>query len=199
MIFRNITGIILAGGKSTRIGVNKSLLNFGDKTFIEIISDTLTEIFSRVIIISDERNTYEFLSLEIYPDIFKNKGPLSGIHSGLVNSDTERNFIISCDMPLISNKLIKFISEFQSDKDIIVTSAENSIQPLCGIYSKSVITVIEEILTDDIKKNYSVKRLLDISDTEIIDITESEIYNRNTFLNINKKQDYQYIKSLTLL
>lgn len=199
MIHKNITGIILAGGKSTRMGENKSLLEINGKKIILIIKELLENIFEDVIIISDNCFDYNFLNIPVYPDIFKDKGPLSGIHSGLMNSRNEKNFIISCDMPLVSLELINYITEYRTEKDIIITSVKSYIQPLCGIYAKSILSKMDRLLSDEQTGNYSIHRLLDSTDSEIIEISDKEFYNENIFFNINNKEDYNNIKSILSL
>ena len=105
-MYNNITGIILSGGTSSRMGENKALLQLGKKKVIEHITDLMCSIFANVILITNTPNEYEFLNLPMYEDIFKVGGPLAGIHSGLVNSKTEENFILSCDMPLMRADII---------------------------------------------------------------------------------------------
>src|SRR6266496_3170841 len=100
-MYNDITGIILAGGKSSRMGTNKAFLRLGNKYVIEILADLMKNIFSKMILITNEPALYKFLKIDIYEDIYKNKGPLGGIHSGLVNSQTEKNFVLSCDIPFI--------------------------------------------------------------------------------------------------
>lgn len=199
MIHKNITGIILAGGKSTRMGENKSLLEINGKKIILIIKELLKNIFEDVIIISDNCFDYNFLNIPVYPDFFKNKGPLSGIHSGLMNSRNEKNFMISCDMPLVSLELINYIIEYRTEKDIIVTSVRGNIQPLCGIYGKSILSKMDRLLSDEQTGNYSIHRLLNLTDSEIIEISDKEFYNENIFFNINNKEDYNNIKSILSL
>ena len=91
-MYTDITGIILAGGKSTRMGANKSFLKIGEQTVIERITYLMKSVFTNVIIISNTPDEYIFLNLPIYEDVYKGKGPLAGIHSGLKNSDTQKNF-----------------------------------------------------------------------------------------------------------
>ena len=100
-IKNDITAIILAGGKSKRMGFDKSLIEFKGKPIIQIIFDLLKTIFKNIIIISNEPEKYFFLNTQIHQDYFVGKGPLSCIHSGLMNSKTLKNFIISCDLPFI--------------------------------------------------------------------------------------------------
>src|SRR3970040_1193806 len=88
-MYNDITGIILSGGKSRRMGVNKSFLKLGNKYVIEIISGLMRELFSKLILITNEPFLYSFLKLDIYEDIYKNIDPLGGIHSGLTHSQTD--------------------------------------------------------------------------------------------------------------
>lgn len=194
MTEKDITGIIIAGGKSSRIGVNKSLLKIDDKTIIEFIVETLLHSFEKVIIISNDIDSYKFIKLKTYPDIYINKGPLGGIHSGLFHSDTEKNFVVSCDMPLVTKEIISYITNYPSEKKIKVASLKGKIQPLCGFYSKSVLKEVEEILNDSISENYSVRRLIEITGSEVIELSDNKIFSENAFLNINNIEDFQFFK-----
>jgi molybdopterin-guanine dinucleotide biosynthesis protein A len=206
-MYQDITGIILSGGKSTRMGHNKSFLKIGDSYIIERITHLMKSVFSKVILITNEPELYEFLEVEIYTDIYKNIGPIAGIHSGLVNSKTDRNFIISCDIPLMNKELISSIIEYPSDALITVPKADGFIQQLCGIYSKKLLPVIEKIISLDIeqenrnnsqeKRKCKIHNLIESVLTTIIDnIEDLKGYHINIFLNMNKPQDYQNILKL---
>ena len=85
-MYKDITGIILSGGKSTRMGSNKSLLKVGNMTVIERVRNLLQGIFKNVILITNDPEDYKFLGLPMFEDVYRHKGPLAGIHSGLVHS-----------------------------------------------------------------------------------------------------------------
>lgn len=82
-MYKDITGIILAGGKSKRMGLNKSFLKVGEVTMIERTTELMKSLFERVILITNTPDEYKFLGIEMFEDIYKNVGPLAGIHSGL--------------------------------------------------------------------------------------------------------------------
>nr|WP_284521516.1 molybdenum cofactor guanylyltransferase [Cytobacillus pseudoceanisediminis] len=84
------TGIILAGGHSSRMGENKALLKIGGKTVIERIADQLSSILPNVIIVANKQEDYQFLGLPLVSDRWKEKGPLAGIHAGLSESRTQK-------------------------------------------------------------------------------------------------------------
>jgi molybdenum cofactor guanylyltransferase len=204
-MYNDITGIILAGGKSKRMGINKSFLKIGSQTIIERTAGLMNSLFPRVILIANNREEYEFLDMEIYEDIHKNIGPLGGIHSGLTNSNTEKNFIISCDMPLVNKNVIEFIINYKTDKPVIITKADGFIQQLCGVYSKNILPNIETIIKAENKIEFEnsrqekrgclVLKLVKDIDAEIIDIAlEYDSYKEGLFFNMNKPEDYEFVK-----
>jgi len=203
-MYNNITGIILSGGKSSRMGENKSFLPLGEKVIIEHVADLMCSIFTNVILITNTPYEYEFLNFPVYEDIFKVDGPLAGIHSGLENSKTEENFILSCDMPLMESSIIKSIVEFKTDKPVTICRVEGFIQHLAGRYSKSVSQFAEKLLRQEVenvkhnneKHNVKVYSLLKEIGYEIIEAEELSEYNPHIFFNMNSKEDYQKILSL---
>ncbi|NUM63062.1 MAG: molybdenum cofactor guanylyltransferase, partial [Ignavibacteriaceae bacterium] len=135
-MYKDITGIILAGGKSKRMGLNKSFLKVGEVTMIERTTELMKSLFDRVILITNTPDEYKFLGIEMFEDIYKNVGPLAGIHSGLAHSITDKNFIISCDIPFVNKGVIEFIINYKTNKSITITKADGFVQQLCGLYSK---------------------------------------------------------------
>lgn len=203
-MYTDITGIILLGGESKRMGVNKSLVKIGDQTIIERISELMKGLFNRVLLITNTPDEYKFLGLEIFEDDYKNVGPLAGIHSGLFHSTTEKNFIISCDMPFVDKGVIEFITGYKTDKLITITKADGFFQQLCGLYSKKVLPEIEKLIkgegikidTTHLNKcGCKVLQLVQNVDAEIIDIAnEYSAYKEGMFLNMNKPEDFEVVK-----
>ena len=201
-MYNDITGKILAGGKSTRMGKDKSFLKFGNQTVIEHICDLMKSIFQNVIIITNEPEKYQSLGLKCYEDIIKGIGPLGGIHSGLIHSQSELNFIISCDIPFITKDVIDFIISQKEDKEVVVTRADGYIQQLCGIYRKKLLPQIEKLIEssseEETRNNEQKKRkcgvlsLIESIDAKIIDIEkEYTDYKPGTFYNMNNPEDYE--------
>jgi len=207
-MYSNITGFILAGGKSKRMGTNKSLLKIGEVTIIERVVNLMKDLFQEVILITNQSEEFSFLNIAMQEDIHKNTGPLAGIHSALVHTKTDKNFIISCDMPLITAGVIKYLIEYPTDKLITIAKADNFVQQLCGVYSKSLVPYIENIIEnsdgrgdernpDQIKRGCSVLELVKNVPTEIIDIAiEYKDYHPGTFYNMNRPEEYSFIKNI---
>lgn len=196
---KDITGIILCGGKSSRMKTNKALLEIGNKPVIEIIAEKLKSIFNEVLISTNDSKKYNFLNLPVVNDVFIDKGPLGGIYSALKFSTTEKNFIISCDMPLINVALINYLINLNSDKAILLPKSEGRIHQLCGVYSKSVINTIEHVFNlSEINKSIkrSVYELIEMVPTKLIDVEHLPFYDKNLFLNMNSPEDYEFIKNI---
>ncbi len=198
-MIKYISGIILCGGNSSRMLTNKALLKLGDKTVIEIILSEMKKVFDEVILSTNECGNFSFLNFPIVKDIQINRGPLSGIFSALKKSNTAKNFITTCDLPLINYKLIEHISKVESDKEIIVPAINGIPQRLFGVYNKSVIKKIEEIF-DLLDKDKSVKgsiyELHQRVSVELVEIEHLDFYNENMFMNMNTPGDYEYIRNI---
>ena len=201
-MYKDITGIILAGGKSKRMGLNKSFLKVGEVTMIERTTELMKSLFERVMLITNTPDEYKFLGIEMFEDIYKNVGPLAGIHSGLAHSITDKNFIISCDMPFVDEGVIEFIINYKTNKSITITKADGFVQQLCGLYSKQDLQEIVEIIDDDKfeinnsqKCGCKVLQLVQKLDAEIIDIAnEYDGYEEGMFLNMNKPEDFELVR-----
>ncbi|MCK5087392.1 MAG: molybdenum cofactor guanylyltransferase, partial [Melioribacteraceae bacterium] len=99
---RDITAVILAGGNSSRMGLNKSLLKINNSSFIDRTIILLENIFDDIIIVSNSPEDYTALGLQIFQDVYPGFGPLAGIHSGLMNSNSEKVFVVSNDLPFLN-------------------------------------------------------------------------------------------------
>jgi len=202
-VYKDIKGIILSGGKSSRMGRNKSFLKIGDKTIIERVRDFLQGIFQDVILIANDPEEYKFLGLPMFEDVYRHKGPLAGIHSGLKHSKTNLNFIISCDLPFMTKEMINYLIEYKTDKLITIAKADGFIQQLAGKYSKECLSPSEKILKELIenenrdevqkKRKCNVLSLIDLVGAEIISAESLPFYNEDLYFNMNRTEDYNWL------
>jgi molybdopterin-guanine dinucleotide biosynthesis protein A len=206
-MYNDISAIILSGGKSSRMGTNKSLIELKGKTIIETLYDKLKNLFNSIILVTNEPDDYQFLNIPKFKDIYLNKGPLGGIHSGLLNSNTNRNFIISCDIPLITEDAISFIINMSENSELTLPLANGYVQELCGVYSKSLLPAIEEKLNlsneeeirhkDQKHRACKVHSFIKENNPKIIEFEkEYPKYNENLFFNLNSKEDLDVLNSL---
>lgn len=146
---KNITGIILAGGKSSRMGTDKGFLLLNDKPFVQYSIDALKPLVSKIMIVSDNTD-YDVFGLKRIDDNTKNAGPVAGICSGLHASSTEYNLILSCDIPLINSEILqKLIDNIDDDSQIIQVKSQGKSMPLIAIYKKDVANTFNALLKNN--------------------------------------------------
>jgi molybdopterin-guanine dinucleotide biosynthesis protein A len=191
------SGIILAGGKSSRMGRTKALLPLNNKTVIEHMVEELESIFPSILISTNEEQTYQFLNKKMVADIYPNKGPLSGIHASLVASETELNVITACDMPFISRDVAQFISAKLIDYDAVIPQVASKLQPLFGGYKKRIASILEEQLQ---KEELKLVSLLDRVNVCILveeDFKGLALENvQRSFFNMNNPTEYKEAEML---
>ncbi|MDO8141909.1 MAG: molybdenum cofactor guanylyltransferase [Candidatus Brocadiales bacterium] len=134
-----MTAIILAGGKSQRMGSNKAFLKYGDTTFIEHQVMMLSKIFDEIILSANDANAYTSLKLPIVSDMMPGKGPLSGICAGLKRAASSHAFVIACDMPFVDEKLIHYLRSQINGYDVVVPKSSRGLEPMHAFYSKNCI------------------------------------------------------------
>ncbi|MGL5752519.1 MAG: molybdenum cofactor guanylyltransferase, partial [Paraclostridium sp.] len=180
------------GGKSSRMNYNnKALLSYKEACFIEYIINAGRD-FDEIIIIGNDKKAYEKYNLKIVEDIFKDKGPLGGIHSALINSKYNKVLCIACDMPLVKYEVLNQIGNLNYENDVIVPKVLKKIQPLCTIYSKKLIKDIEIKLSEN--KNKLQTFILE-QDYKIIDID----FDEESFININTQEEYIQLNSKNII
>lgn len=186
----NITGIILAGGKSSRMGTDKGLLSLNGKKIVEHISEALAQNTNTILVIANN-TSYDFLGYKVFQDIIKNCGPMGGIYTALEYSETENNMIASCDIPAVSSGMIEYIISQTADEDALIPIHNGETEPLCAVYKKTSANKIKEIINSG---NYKMKDALKKLNTRYIDVTQYAGYTTNLFSNINTPQEFKALK-----
>lgn len=180
---------VIAGGKSSRMNYrDKAFIKYNDKTFIDNIIDAGCD-FKEIIIISNKIESYK--NFKVFKDIYKECGPLGGIHSALLNSKYDKVLCIACDMPLIKKDTLNLIGKIEDDYEVLVPKIDNKLQPLCSIYSKELLPNIEEAL---IKGENKLQKFILERNYKIIDNIKYENLNSKEFSNINNKEDLKVLE-----
>jgi len=146
------SGVILAGGQSSRMGGE-------NKAFVEI--DTLASLFEEVCIVSKDASIFNRLGLKVVEDILDAQSPLSGIHAGLASISTEYAFCVGCDTPFMKKGVVEILKHaVEPEADVIVPFSGTYYQPLCAVYSKRCVPIIEDQLKKgDMKVDHLFDRL----------------------------------------
>ncbi|NQY08954.1 MAG: molybdenum cofactor guanylyltransferase [Flavobacteriales bacterium] len=184
---RNIcTGIVLAGGKSSRMGTEKGLVSFKGKAMIEHAISML-ETITMNIIISSNSCKYNYLSKVIVEDKVLGVGPGAGIAAALNKSSSEINIVVPCDMPHLSQYFIEYMLSKWGSKKILVPVFNGRSEPLCAIINKDVAVKMEAILDEGI---YKLTTIYDIIGVDYLEITGDEPgFSDVLFNNYNSPSD----------
>lgn len=188
---RPLTAIILAGGKSSRIGSDKdkAMLKLNKKCLIDIVISKLRHIVGDNIIIVGPPEKYPSYK-QVVPDIFNQRGLLVGLYSGLKSSASRYNLVVGCDMPFLKVELLQYMRDKIDSNDIIIPRyAKNYIEPLCTIYSKDCLSIMERNIDAGI---LSIRRIFPYLKVRYIEEKEIKRVDPelNSFFNINFKEDF---------
>jgi molybdopterin-guanine dinucleotide biosynthesis protein A len=188
MVHSQLSGFVLAGGKSTRMGQDKAAVTLNGLTLLQHALAALREVCSDVAILG-KHELYDALG-PVYEDIFPGCGPLGGIHAALSNAKTQFNLIIAVDTPFLAPKFLSYLAERAIDSSAMVTTPEidDYTQPLCTVYSLDFRSIAEEALREG---NYKIVPLFPKDRTLII--KENELrqfaFAADMFENLNTPED----------
>lgn len=184
------SGIILAGGKCSRFRSNKALVEIASQRLIDRIVSEFKAVFSKIILVTNTPDEYRGLDVDLISDIIPGRGPLSGIHAGLVSSPFDLNFVVACDMPFIKRELIAYlVRRAEPGDDVIVPVVEGYPEPLTAVYRKSCLGPIENCLAAG---KYQVKSFYPLVNVKYIPEEDLLAYGgKRNFFNINTRDDYR--------
>src|SRR3989304_8512437 len=180
-----MTGVILAGGKNSRIGLNKAFLEIGGKRIIDRTIEIYKKIFDEILIITNTPEDYQYLTesvilgeaknlkLKIYTDLIPHRGSLGGIYTGLHYSKSDYAFFAACDMPFLNERVIRHIIKVARDYDIIVPYYKHRLHPLHAVYSKSCLEIFrimvekKKLKIKGIFPKFRIKKVTNIPETKL--------------------------------
>jgi molybdopterin-guanine dinucleotide biosynthesis protein A len=187
MVSGKVTGFVLAGGLSSRMGEDKSLMLFRGKPLIMYAIEALSPVCEKVII-SSNLPVYEFTDCDVWPDELPVQAPINGLYSCLKKSKTDWNFILTCDMPFTGSQLFAYLLEQAHGEDAVIpVHAEELVEPLCGLYNRSSLDVLEHRVEVE---QYGILKLLQYIRCRYVNIgPDQEFYNKEMFSNLNSPSD----------
>ena len=144
-----LTGVILAGGKSRRYGRNKALVQLDGMALIERVLTVMQSLFQQIVLITNTPEAYAYLNLPMHEDIIKDLGPLGGIYTALRSIRTEAGFVVACDMPLVGGELLDHLlagRDRAAPATALVNPATGRLEPLLAIYEPSALRGLRHAL-----------------------------------------------------
>ncbi len=193
-----MTSIILAGGKSSRLGRRKPLQAIGGKSLIQWVIDRLAVLSREIIIATAHGEAIPYVSdakIKTVADIYPEKGPLAGIYSGLIASSSSQAIVVGCDTPFLSVGFLEHMTRISSTFDAVVPRIENEVEPLCAVYSKTCLTHIQELLEQNdlrIDRLFGVVKVRYVEEDEINSFDPEHL----SFFNVNNQADLDRAREL---
>ena len=186
------SAIILSGGKSRRMNyVNKAFTNIYGKPMIEHILSKLLFI-DDILVVTNSPEAYSMYDVRAVRDIIPGKGPLSGIHSGLVHAENQYSFVIACDMPFVPEAYVRYCIGLEKKYDIAVPYWGEFWEPACGMYSKKAVDYIETVLNEGKRKIIEIFRYLNVHAIEE-EVLSGFGNTEDMFINVNTKEELDRI------
>ncbi|HME34108.1 MAG TPA: molybdenum cofactor guanylyltransferase [Candidatus Sulfotelmatobacter sp.] len=190
----DVTSFILAGGKSTRMGADKAFVTLDGRTLLARALDLARSVTTDVLIVGDAAKFASFAP--VVEDVFRECGPLGGIHAALRASPTELNLILAVDVPLLSSALLKYLIERArqaASATVTVAQAGGGWQPLCAVYRREFADAAEQALRAG---RYRIDALFEAADTQVIGEEELEAagFSSNVFRNLNTREELEAVQ-----
>lgn len=184
-----VTGAILAGGQSTRMGRNKALLPWEGGTVIEAVASLVRGLFDHVLVVAADPEPYRFLGLPEARDHRPGLGPLGGVEAALRASPDPRVFIVACDMPFLSPDLIRHMASLPTAPAVVPYMAGRP-EPLHALYSRDALASVHSLLAEGERRVYALLDRLDVRRVEEDEVRRFGDPER-VFANLNRPEDYR--------
>jgi len=195
----DISCIVLAGGKSLRLGQDKVLETIGNKSLLERAVFQLGSFNSDIIVVAAAKQSLPQLTgyprLRIVTDTYPGKGPLGGIFTGVAASDSFYNLVVACDMPFLNQALLDYMIQLSANFDLVVPRLGNMVEALHAVYSKSCLAPMERLLRQG---SLGVRELFTLVRIRYVEADEINRFDPKhlSFFNINTKADLEMARKL---
>ena len=190
-----VTGVIQAGGRSTRMGGRpKALIELGGKRIIERIVEVLGQVLPDLLIVTNTPDLYAFLGLPMVPDVFPDHGSLGGIYSGL-KAVKEGAFTVACDMPFLHPEVVRLVVSRAGAADVVIPRVGEQLETMHALYSKNCLPHMEALLA---AKRFKIVgffehvRVLEIPQAEVARYRDPEV----CFMNVNTPEELARARAL---
>ncbi len=190
-----ITAIVLAGGRSRRLGLDKALLRLGEKTLLRATIDKVATLSDEVIVAG---GPFPFhLDARVVPDVYPGCGPLGGIHAGLTVASNFYSLVVACDMPFLNLELLRYMVELAPGCDVVIPRWDDKLEPLHAIYSKNCLEPIERLI-----RGRDLRIVHFLPEVRVRYVGEEEIERFDpkhlSFFNINTPEDLEQARRMSV-
>lgn len=182
--------VILAGGKSSRMGKDKAFLIWNGESFIERLTKEM-DVFEEKMIAHGNRREITDTGWPVVEDIYPDRGPIGGLHAALTNCESDALFCVTCDVPLVQRSLVSFLYQYMDETtDAIIPIAEDGkVHPLCAIYRKKTSSAFLKKIEEGNNRIMSAFEHMNVKYVSLDEKHSKQLHN------INTKEDYQRLFS----
>jgi len=190
---KDVTGVVLAGGRSSRYGKNKALVKVNGVPLIERALRTMGSIFEHVVMITNTPEEYAYLKVPMFRDIIQGLGPLGGIYTGLKVIPDQSGFFVACDMPFLNPDLIRHMVAIRDDFDVVVPKISGWVEALHGLYTVKCRGSIERLIQSGA---YQIFQFFSSVSVRFVDDEEVRRWDPDlrSFLNINTPDELRRLQ-----
>jgi molybdopterin-guanine dinucleotide biosynthesis protein A len=185
-----VSGIILAGGSSSRLGEDKALVRVAGRSLIERVIDVLRPLVANIVLVAQSAEPLAHLGLPVVADVYPGVGTLGGLHAGLNAIRTEYGLVVGCDMPFLNAGLLRFMMSQVRGYDVVMPRVGKYYEPLHALYARRCALVVERSILAGRRR---IRRAL--ADLCIRYIEESEIdrydLDHLSFYNVNTPEELE--------
>jgi molybdenum cofactor guanylyltransferase len=189
----NVTGVILIGGKSRRMGRDKAFLQISGKTFFERVLEVFRESFDRLLLVGDRAERFAGYDLPILPDIYPGSA-LGGLYTALHHAETEYIFVSSCDLPFPNREILRYLCSLRDGSDAVVPNTAHGFEPLFALYAKSCLGPMKAFLESGnfcAYGYYANVRVRYVQGEELAHLDR----DGRSFVNVNTPEEFEKIKA----
>lgn len=190
-----MASIVLAGGRSVRLGRDKALEDVGGRPLIRQVIDRLSALGDETIVVTSQRTRLPELGVTKVIDVYPDKGPLGGIYTGLRATSSPCSLVVACDMPLLNVDLIHYLFRQWPGFDAVVPRVAGSVEPLHAVYSRSCLRAIEAALLEN---RLQVNGFFDEVKVRYVEESEIDEFDPQhlSFFNVNSDSDLERAREL---
>lgn len=193
----DVTGVLLAGGKSRRMGEDKRFLPVGEGTLFERSLAVLRSVFQSVLVVIAQDSPPLQVDVSILRDLVPNCGSLGGLYTGLKQAGTPYVFVVACDMPFLDPNTIRYLTGLRSGMDVVMAKLRNGLHPMHAVYSLECLPAIEEMIE---VHRLKIQELTTHPSLHTRIVTEADLHEIDpegrSFLNVNTPADLVAARSL---
>jgi molybdopterin-guanine dinucleotide biosynthesis protein A len=189
----DVCAVVLAGGRSHRMGSNKALLDFGGQPLIGVLVDRIRPLTNRILISSNDPSSYRFLNFPVIPDHYRGHGPLAGLHAAMLWNSCSLYIVLACDLPNLKAKLLRNLISLAEGFDAAIPRTSDGLaHPLCAVYRRTCLPAVENALIRGANKVIEIMLESALSIKWVS--SEEGRFEDEDLANINTPEDLQRLK-----